>query len=393
LTDCTSKVTFAAHDMAERVVASTAEHGLNVYMYYNEKPHLSRGWVLVELYLITYCQRFLHSEDPEVVDIVRRAIDPERLADVQAVFSAAHFMGISDSELVVRFLRDIYDRMPVAAEDTLGFEDFCTRGEIAWLRVGYIKRLAEQGGPFPRRQELPVGCFLIGVPPHGLRRFVTSHGWESEVHPSPSGAKMRRLTAELAVLKAADEDLVFLDFCSNTQEAKMGRLFKADEPFEGARARDATAAAYFAATGLAYISGRNFHQKRVFSYAMWEMGRLYSHKSCEVIVLPELDGLQSFPGGNVWGMVNDRAYENRGWCCAEFAIARKCDRIANLSNPAVQRVLACRRWPETVDDYAHMMSEDLPVDQRVEFTAKGDRAVVKYNFFKMAFGRAGLDFG
>ena len=43
-------------------------------------------------------------------------------------------------------------------------------------------------------------------------------------------------------------------------------------------------------------------------------------------------------------------------------------------------------------DYARMMDPNAPTAERVEFTMKGDRAVVKYNFFKMAFGRQGLDF-
>ena len=55
---------------------------------------------------------------------------------------------------------------------------------------------------------------------------------------------------------------------------------------------------------------------------MWDMGRLYSYQECEVIVLPTLaDQLQpsrdevcfSFPGGDVWGDINNRPYKNRGW--------------------------------------------------------------------------------
>ena len=39
-----------------------------------------------------------------------------------------------------------------------------------------------------------------------------------------------------------------------------------------------------------------------------------------------------------------------------------------------------------------MMDPDAPEAQRVAFTMKGDRAAVKYNFFKMAFGREALEF-
>ena len=64
---------------------------------------------------------------------------------------------------------------------------------------------------------LTAGGFVIGAPSDGRRKFVVSHGWESEVHPSPSGGKMRRLADALTVLEADDEDLVFFDFCSNSQ--------------------------------------------------------------------------------------------------------------------------------------------------------------------------------
>jgi len=151
---------------------------------------------------------------------------------------------------------------------------------------------------------------------------------------------------------------------------------------------------------------------------MWDMGRLYSFQECEVIVLPMLadqlepsrsDVCASFPGGDVWGDVNNRPYKNRGWCCAEFAVARYNGRIANLADPSVQAVLNSRSWPdgsatESCRTYAAMMKnttiEEMSTSQcdhseltynpvlGVDFTNKGDRAAVKYNFFKMTLSRS-----
>ena len=79
-----------------------------------------------------------------------------------------------------------------------------------------------------------------------------------------------------------------------------------------------------------------------------------------------------------WGFINRRPYGERGWCCAEFSVALKNNRIVNLHDPHVQQVLYMRRWPSTVRQYAAMMDDDA-----VRFTNKGDLAAVLYNFYKM----------
>ena len=152
---------------------------------------------------------------------------------------------------------------------------------------------------------------------------------------------------------------------------------------------------------------RTPEEGKAFGYAMWDMGRLYAFHECEVIVLPELDGLNTFPGGDVWGMVNSRPYENRGWCFSEFGIALYCGTIANLNDPAVQRVLKSRKWPtgntaKSCRMYAEMMALSCDLaddgkdglsydpDKGVNFTNKGDRAAVKYNFFKMTMSKESL---
>ena len=82
--------------------------------------------------------------------------------------------------------------------------------------MGYIKQLASRNGPFPRQQDLNMNGVHIGMPPG--RKFSLSHGWASEMHPCPSGAKLKRLAATLEKLEADDEeDAVFIDYCSLPQ--------------------------------------------------------------------------------------------------------------------------------------------------------------------------------
>lgn len=84
-------------------------------------------------------------------------------------------------------------------------------------------------------------------------------------------------------------------------------------------------------------------------------------------------------------------------------------RIANLSEPMVQAVLNSRVWPQgttaqSCTIYADMMQLSCdPADDGktgltyhpkmgVNFTSKGDRDAVKYNFFKMTMTKDGLGF-
>lgn len=76
--------------------------------------------------------------------------------------------------------------------------------------MGYIKKLARKVGPFPRQQDLPSSAAHIGMPPGKM--YTLSHGWASEMHPSPGGSKLRRLAAQLTKLNADDEeDGVFIE--------------------------------------------------------------------------------------------------------------------------------------------------------------------------------------
>ena len=96
-------------------------------------------------------------------------------------------------------------------EDRLGFQRFCLHAEICWLKVSYCRYRARKGGPFPRRQDLRAGAYIKGSPPQFARKFVVSHAWASEYHPSPTGHTLKLLAHELDELGASDDDVVFLE--------------------------------------------------------------------------------------------------------------------------------------------------------------------------------------
>ena len=75
--------------------------------------------------------------------------------------------------------------------------------------MGYLKKLAlkRQRMPFPRQQDIPPDAVHVGLPPG--RKFSLSHGWSSEMHPCPSGAKLKRLPlAEVASVEVAWNELL-----------------------------------------------------------------------------------------------------------------------------------------------------------------------------------------
>lgn len=213
----------------------------------------------------------------------------------------------------------------------------------------------------------------MGVPPLTLRRYVVSHAWASEHHPSPSGVKLHKLLAVLDADGASDGDGVFLDYCSLDQRQR-------PQP-----------------PGSPPQRARTVGETRRFYLALWEMSRLYAYNECRVVVLPDVepaaeDADERFSEARrrlcgwsrVWGWINDVPYHHRGWCCAEFSCAYKAGIIVNLRDEAVQAVCNARDaeggWPSTVESYAAMMQ-----DASIQFTSKGDREYVTYLFFKMCF--------
>ena len=81
----------------------------------------------------------------------------------------------------------------------------------------YIAKLADFGMAFDGSASASTASATSsnkGAPPAFARKFVVSHAWASEFHPSPTGQTMRFLAAELDRLNADDDDCVFLECVS-----------------------------------------------------------------------------------------------------------------------------------------------------------------------------------
>eukprot|EP00966_Prymnesium_polylepis_P327828 7383662-Prymnesium_polylepis.2 len=222
-------------------------------------------------------------------------------------------------------------------------------------------------------QDLKTDGVHVGLPPG--RKITLSHGWSAEMHPCPNGEKMKRLAQKLEKLGYDKErDGVFLDYCSLPQKA-FPNMPK--EYFDNTNTKSP-------------MQDRTPMERVQFNFAMHEMcaaGAIWpavcpgtaAVGQCIVIVDPHIDAIDK--ADTRWGNINHRKYENRGWCCAEFSVAYKNNRIINKDDPAVQEVIKSRKWPKDIHEYAAMMTDDaLP---KVEFTDKGDRSTVLYNFYKM----------
>ena len=155
--------------------------------------------------------------------------------------------------------------------------------------------------------------------------------------------KLRRLVKALDDALADDDDVCFLDFMSLPQAG-----------------REKMPDAYFVTTGAARpLADRTPEERTRFSFAMWEMSRLYAYVECHVLVLPESDPDSSFPGGpDLWGLVSPNPYYRRGWTTSEYAIAKLNNRIVNTGDLAVRQLDDSRDWPSSVEEYMHMMRDD-----------------------------------
>ena len=268
-------------------------------------------------------------------------------------------------ETVVRALQPV-------TTDEVGFRVLCEEAQIRWLRAPYVLKLAERGGPLPRYQDLEENGIIVGRPPSG-RMLSVSHGWDSQLHVSPTGDKIKELAGMLCRLGAtSDEDAVFLDYCSLSQAAPKAGL--AHDYYVEANGIDALP-----------LRGRTAEDNRRFGFSLWEMSRMYAYSRMEVIVLPQRARPELFPcGPDCWGIVAKAPYENRGWCCSEYSIARLNGRIVNGSDPDVVAVESARQWPADVEGYSAMM--EVSAAAPVSFTNKGDRDAVCFIFYRVCFG-------
>uniref|UniRef100_A0A0G4HJY9 EF-hand domain-containing protein n=1 Tax=Chromera velia CCMP2878 TaxID=1169474 RepID=A0A0G4HJY9_9ALVE len=331
----------------------------------------SHGPSMALLILASFCQRIVNYDH----EAVQKALHPSRLTDLPGLLAACHWQGPDERRYWEETLLSLIPRLRPISFDRKGFVMANSQGQIAWLKVSFVRKLASLNSPFPRRQELPEGTYFVGVPPEN--RFVVSHCWASEGHPSPSGTKMRLLWEELQKVGAHDDDGVFLDFCSLPQKAR-------DVPAEYLRALDPKTCDSFGPVkeGKVQLVERTRQEIRRFHAALWEMSRLYSYMDCKVIVLPLLEDSSEFPGGGeAWGRVSTTPYVQRGWCITEFSMARLLGRIVNLESESVQELLRLREWPQSVDEYSKLLHSN-----DVKFTNKADLAPVLLNFYRVCFG-------
>lgn len=362
----------------------------------NSIPYFDRLWCNVESLLACYCLQWHGSKGPDVDSIIAERMDPLRMRYPAKVFAGLEVNSKSAGHKVANAkVKSALECMTPVPTDKIGFDKYCQAAQLAWLTVGYVRALAAKPGPFPRHQELPPGSHIVGVPPRGRRKFVVSHGWESEAHPSPGGGQMVSLASMLNLLGAMDDDVVFYDYCAYPQATKVGCMLVGDS---SSPPRNALAPAYFEYNKIAFAPQRAGEEVKRCKIAMWDLNRVYAFEECEVIVIavPPLDADQmiaTFPGGNTWGRPTTTPYQMRGWCYSEFSISLYTNRIANLKHPQVQSLLESRKWPRTLEEYAEVLGltcspegeADLKFDaaQGVHFTSKGDRTMVKYKFFKM----------
>lgn len=197
-------------------------------------------------------------------------------------------------------------------------------------------------------------------------------------------------------MDADPNDVVFIDFMSLFQAG--GWLPKVYLDFNPAARRNAVEVQ----GEMVRLSGRTDAQERKFRFALFETTRLYAYRGCAVLVLPEIEGPETFPSPGVisveendachpprleqksaWGFSKSMRYENSGWPCAEYAVARMNKTIANTEDEGVKRVEMARTWPRNVEEYSKLMDEDS--HQPVAFTKKGDRDAVRFNFYKYSY--------
>ena len=282
------------------------------------RPVFDKGWMMYEMILSAYCQQIVNNDEPTV----KRGLNPDRLVDPKHLFRTLHFSYEPDRATCFRNLQEATAKMRSVAGDGEGFARFCVYAQIAWLSVKYIKELTARGGPFPRRQDLNMldGRVFVGVPPG--RIFVLSHCWEAEIHPSPSGSRLRRLVAVLSQLNqpASDSDYCFIGARSRSHEStpscpcpphrggrehacaltgrvrrRSGLVSRAAPPTDYCSlhqgARTMSIDSYFKLNGGS--ATREYSQlwftqcertpveHKCFRTALWEMNRLYAYAECD----------------------------------------------------------------------------------------------------------------
>ena len=208
-----------------------AVHGeLRIHTYYRVKvavfpgsvqashgPLFPQGKSMAALVLSTFCQRIMNPVDSGV----QKAVDPKRLGDLKSMFKECTFNSDSEREDFEVRVHETLKKIAKIKDDKHGFDEICKEVQLRWLKISYLKKLAKDGGMLPRQQDLKHGGYHIGTPPAGGRKFSLSHGWASQIHPSPDGGKIKRLLEVLARYGADDErDGVFIEWVKSAVEPR-----------------------------------------------------------------------------------------------------------------------------------------------------------------------------
>jgi len=362
-------------------------------------PYFQRGWTCgFDFHLSSFTQRIVNSRTP----LVKAHLKPEFLAEIQSklIDGTLYFETEGHRARALRMKTWLWSAMPEAREDAVGFQTICREAGFHWIKVSFVRFLADRGGPAPRCQDLPAGTYIVGEVPQGCQPFVLSYSWSSHLHFAPGGGKMKQLREALDALHADDDDVCFVDYMSLWQDG--GQIPEVYAKCNNVKVRPVR--------GMVTLPNRTDAQNMQFRFALFETTRLYAFAGgrlangvkvlgCKVIVLPRREDAYTFPDhGEIseqmnsfcsppavqihsnWGFQRLEPYEEGGWTCAEYAVARRNGTIANFGHPDVQSLQMSRQWPETVQEYAEMMDENAA--KPISFTKKGDRDVVLFNFYK-----------
>lgn len=200
--------------------------------------------------------------------------------------------------------------------DTAGFEAWCQKSQIGWLRVGWLRSQANLGLQVPRRQELPPEACHIGVPPSDVNLYAVSWTWFGPKSPDPECNMLRQLVRELEEDGALNSDLAFID---------QGSLFQPPRTPEE----------------------QSFYEAYLGSFVF-----LSTYFRLKVIVLADLE--------------DRRPYFERGWPNVEFNLSTYCLPIVNYTRSESVRN---RMTAEFL-----MSFEDKLVQGHFAFTQPMDRA-------------------
>lgn len=221
------------------------------------------------------------------------------------------------------------------AQTTLEFDqeghilaDVLATCRVTLLKVVYLRMLAKEKKRLPRCQDVPQedeGFYdlraRMAVRGEALRRYVThadvyvvSHPWLSVEHPDPAGSRLEELVEELDYLRAKDNDLVFIDYCSLPQVDQLDKEYRQSILQGQPLASDHRAL-------------RTPEEEADFRRAISQMDVIYSSMTSKVLIFPSVHEL-SEDLDPVYTKKRPR-YRFRGWCCFEYAIAHHFGRIVN----------------------------------------------------------------